>query len=226
MIRKFTEDKPTIFFSALNVSARENLESFSDAIYAYTNPEQKNAPNFRSYDDALQTIGSLAKEKRLVLVIDEYPYLAKAEKFISSRLQHLLDHDWKDTKLYLILCGSSMSFMEYQVLGYESPLYGRRTAQLKILPLTYKDVAWFNPDLSCETQALIYGVTGGVPHYINKLNVKSSLKSALLENVFDTSSYLYEEPENLLKQELREPAVYIFYKEKRAEQGSLYSANN
>lgn len=110
--------------------------------------------------------------------------------------------------MYLILCGSSMSFMEDQVLGQESPLYGRRTGQFKIEALDYKDTAVFHPELSNEENALIYGITGGVPHYINKLDVNGSIDDALLENLFDRSGYLYEEPENLLKQELREPAVY------------------
>ena len=91
-----------------------------------------------------------------------------------------------------------MSFMENQVLGYESPLYGRRTAQYKIEALTYREITVFNPQLSCEKQALIYGVTGGIPHYINKLNVKDDVDAALLENLFSTSGYLFEEPENLL----------------------------
>lgn len=101
-----------------------------------------------------------------------------------------------------------MSFMESQVLGKESPLYGRRTGQFKIEPLEYKETAVFHPDLSAEDNSLIYGITGGVPHYINKLEVKDSVDEALLDNFFDRSSYLYEEPGNLLKQELREPAIY------------------
>ncbi len=101
-----------------------------------------------------------------------------------------------------------MSFMEYQVLGYESPLYGRRTAQMKIQALSYRDIRAFHPTLSNEDLSLLYGITGGIPHYINKLDVNKVLDEALIENFFDTSSYLFEEPENLLKQELREPAIY------------------
>lgn len=98
--------------------------------------------------------------------------------------------------------------MHNQVLGYESPLYGRRTAQFYILPLTYRETAEFALHLSLEDKAYLYGITGGVPHYINKLDVSEDIDTALLENFFDTSAYLYEEPENLLKQELREPSVY------------------
>jgi len=134
----------------------------------------------------------MERGKRLVFVIDEYPYLAKAEKSISSRLQHMIDHQWQESKLCLILCGSSMSFMEHQVLGYESPLYGRRTAQFKIQALTYRESTVFYPKLEATQQALLYGVTGGIPHYINKLDVEKDLDEALLENLFSTSSYLFE----------------------------------
>ena len=208
LINEFCKGKPTIFFSALNAPSTENLEALSKAIYSCQNPESTNAPVFQSYADALDEITEMAREQRLIFVIDEYPYLAKAEKSISSRLQHIIDHTWQNTSLYLILCGSSMSFMEYQVLGYESPLYGRRSAQFKLQALTYKEITAFHPELSTEDQALLYGITGGIPHYINKLEIQDSLEEALLENLFNTSSYLFEEPENLLKQELREPAIY------------------
>ncbi|MCD8218654.1 MAG: ATP-binding protein [Clostridiales bacterium] len=208
LINEFCKDKKTVYFSALDSSSQENLEALSKAIYLCKNPDSTSELAFRSYADAFDEITAMAAEERLVFVIDEYPYLARAEKSVSSRLQHLIDHRWQDSQLYLILCGSSMSFMEYQVLGYESPLYGRRTAQFKIQALDYREMTVFYPDLSVEEQALLYGITGGIPHYLNKLEVEDSLDDALLENLFCTSGYLFEEPENLLKQELREPAIY------------------
>lgn len=210
LINEFCRGKKNIFFSALDTTASENLKTLSKAIYESKNPDTDAAyaPEFRSYDDAFAEIGRMAKNQRTIFVIDEYPYLAKSDPSVSSRLQHLIDRQWSDESLFLILCGSSMSFMEYQVLGYESPLYGRRTAQFKIEPLTYRETAVFHPDLSMEDNALIYGITGGIPHYINKLGVRNDLDDALLENLFDPSGYLFEEPENLLKQELREPGVY------------------
>lgn len=208
LINEFCKGKPTIFFSALNASSQENLEALSKAIYEKDHPGAETAPVYPSFDAAFSEITRMAEDERLVFVIDEYPYLAKANKSISSRLQHIIDHIWKNGKLFLILCGSSMSFMEYQVLGYESPLYGRRTGQFKIQALTYKELTAFNPTLTPEQQAFIYGITGGIPHYINKLDVDNDVDEALKENLFNTSSYLFEEPENLLKQELREPAIY------------------
>lgn len=208
LINEFCKNKKTIYFSALSASSQENLEALSKAIFTCKNPDTSVTPTYQSYDDALEAITAMAQHQRLVFVIDEYPYLAKAEKSFSSRLQHIIDHQWQNSQLYLILCGSSMSFMEYQVLGYESPLYGRRTAQFKIQALTYREMTQFYPQLSLSDQALLYGITGGIPHYINKLDVEDNLDEALLENLFNPSSYLFEEPDNLLKQELREPAIY------------------
>lgn len=208
LINEFCKDKPSIFFSALNTTANENLEVLSKAIMNYERPDSETLPIFKDYNAAFDELTALTKERRIVVVFDEYPYLAKAMPAVSAMLQHLIDHKWNNSKMYLVLCGSSMSFMEHQVLGQESPLYGRRTGQFKIEPLTYKETAVFNPNLSNTDNALIYGITGGIPHYINKLDVYGNVDEALLDNFFDRSSYLYEEPSNLLKQELREPATY------------------
>ncbi len=208
LINEFCKNKRTIYFSALNATSQENLEALSKSIYQSNHIEDDNFPLYSSFEAALEEIGRIGEKERLIFVIDEYPYLAKADSSISSRLQHLIDHKWQESKLYLILCGSSMSFMQNQVLGYESPLYGRRTAQFKIEPLTYKETAVFYPELSWEENAWIYGITGGIPHYINKLEIHGSLDEAIIDSIFDRSGYLFEEPENLLKQELRELGIY------------------
>ncbi len=208
LINEFCKDKPTIFLSALPSTSHENLEALSNAIMTYERPDSYSAPVFQDYNRAFDEITQLSKDERIVFVINEYPYIAKANPSISAMLQHLIDHKWSNSKLFLILCGSSMSFMENQVLGQESPLYGRRTAQFKIEPLNYKETAVFHSNRSAEENALIYGITGGIPHYINQLKVKTTIDEALLTNLFDRSGYLYEEPVNLLKQDLREPAIY------------------
>ena len=208
LINEFCKDKKTIYFPALNAGAQENLEALSRAIQSFLNPNLLAAATYNSFDEAFGAISGAVKDERVIFVIDEFPYLAKSDPSIPSRLQHLLDHEWADSKLYLILCGSSMRYMEKEVLSARSPLFGRRSAQFHIQPLSYLDSAKFCTELSPEENALIYGITGGIPHYINKLDVTSDIRSSLIRNFFDTSSYLFEEPENLLKQELREPAKY------------------
>jgi len=210
LIGEFCKDKKNLFFSSLESTAKENMEVLSKTINEFLYPGSKAHPTFASFTDALIKISEVAKDERFVFVIDEFPYLAGADRSVSSALQHAIDHHLSKTNIFLIICGSSMSFMENQVLGYNSPLYGRRTAQFKLEPLNYLQSAKANPNLSPETNALIYGISGGIPHYINKLGVKtdSSIHLSIIENVLERTSYLFEEPANLLKQELREPASY------------------
>lgn len=208
LLREFCKDKPTIFFSALDATSEENLQVLSRSIAACEGVLEDEGSVYASYDGALKKITRLGSTERIVFVIDEYPYLAKSEPSISSRLQHLIDHQWQDSKLFIILCGSSMNFMANQVLGDKSPLYGRRTAQYKILPLDYLDTATFYPQAALEDKAMIYGITGGIPLYILRLKYYTNIKESLCNNMFELASFLFEEPNNLLKQELREPALY------------------
>ena len=69
-----------------------------------------------------------------------------------------------------------MSFMEYQVLGYKSPLYGRRTAQFKIKPFTYYEAAELLTGFNEEEQAILYGITGGIPDYLTRIRPDLSIK--------------------------------------------------
>ncbi|MDR0198463.1 MAG: ATP-binding protein [Methanomassiliicoccaceae archaeon] len=143
-----------------------------------------------------------------MIFIDEYPYLAEAYPPISSELQKYIDLVLQRTNIMLILCGSSMSFMEHQVLGYQSPLYGRRTAQYKIGPLDYYDSAEFFGNASPEDKLLGYAVTGGIPQYLSVISEAATVEAGIEKAFFTKNGFLYEEPENLMKQELREPAVY------------------
>lgn len=208
LINEFCKDKRTVFFAAQESSARQNLETLSGAILESSGKESAGSVTYRSFPDAFIKIAEMAKAERLIWVIDEYPYLAQADRGVSSLLQNYLDHQFKGTKLFLILCGSSMSFMENQVLGYKSPLYGRRTAQFKIQAFDYLDTGKWFPDYSCEDKALVYGITGGIPMYLEQFSPDLSIKENLLENLFDKNAVLFEEPSNLLKQELREPGIY------------------
>ena len=107
LLNEFCKDKPTIFFSALNTTGKENLEALSKSIMSFERPDMESAPEFRSYDAALDELTALSKEKRIVFVIDEYPYLAKAKPAISAMLQHIIDHKWTESKICLLYTSPS-----------------------------------------------------------------------------------------------------------------------
>lgn len=206
LITKFCKDKNAIYFMSSESTIKENMENLSNAVFEVLVPNVK-MPVFDSFGRLLDFIDSYSNE-RLILAIDEYPYLAESDKSISSLLQAHIDQHWKNSKIMLILCGSSMSFMEYQVLGYKSPLYGRRTAQFKLKPFTYFETKQFAVGYSAEEQALLFGVTGGIPEYLSRFSMDKSLDDNIVELFFTSSGMLFEEPSNLLKQELRNFAIY------------------
>lgn len=208
LINRFCEKKDNVFFAAQENNFYNNLQSLSETILQFETDKKTSGAVFNSFEAAFDRLTDLAKDRRLIFVIDEYPYLAKSYPAVSSILQNYIDHQFQNTKLTIILCGSSMSFMEHQVLGYESPLYGRRTAQFKIVPFDYYDTAKWFPSYSDEDKALMYGITGGIPMYLQRFSDKKSIKDNLLDELFDENALLFDEPSNLLKQELREPATY------------------
>lgn len=208
LIQEFCRGKRAIYFVAREAGSAQNLASFSTDVMRISGDVGVSSLSFGSWDAAFDYIHMKSADERLILVIDEYPYLAEADRGISSLLQAKIDMAFKDSKLFLILCGSSMSFMENQVLGYKSPLYGRRTAQFKIEHFDFFDAMKFHENFSKLESAAIYGITGGIPQYLRLIREGRTVRENVIENFLDKTSYLYEEPSNLLKQELREPAAY------------------
>jgi len=208
LIREFSAGKKAVYFLAREADGAINLHRFSSDVYSVTSEEQAGNSSFTDWEKAFEYIGKISEAERIILAIDEYPYLAAGYQPISSILQANIDLNFKNGKLFLMLCGSSMSFMENQVLGYKSPLYGRRTAQLKILPFTFFESLPFLSSFTKEEQAVLYGATGGIPEYLTKIEKSKSVSENLINLFFNPSGALFEEPSNLLKQELREPSTY------------------
>ena len=207
LINRFIGDKSAIYFMGVESNAKQNLENFSKSIIEYSSGIEAETA-FLSFQAALEYVFKLAEKERLILAIDEYPYVARSFKSFASTLQLLIDK-YKDTsKLMLILCGSSMSYMEDHVLAYKAPLYGRRTAQIKLLPFDFEETCHYFKNFSDEDKALIYGIVGGTPQYLLQMDDRLSVEDNIKNTFLNPISFLYEEPANLLKQEVREPAIY------------------
>jgi len=207
LINQFIGDKKSIYFMGVESNEKQNLENFSKSIIEFSSGIQAET-SFASFQAALEYVFKMAENERIILTIDEYPYVARSSKSLASTLQLLIDK-YKDTsKLMIILCGSSMSYMEDNVLAYKAPLYGRRTAQMKILPFDFEESCRYFNNLADEDKALIYGIVGGTPQYLLQMSDKLSVEENIKNTYLNPMSFLYEEPMNLLKQEVREPTIY------------------
>lgn len=207
LINQFIGNKPAVYFIGVENSANQNLQNLSRSIMDFIGKTDA-AVSFSSFQAALEAVFRLSEKKRVILALDEYPYAARASKSLASTLQMLIDRYKDSSKLMLILCGSSMSYMEDHVLAYKAPLYGRRTAQIKLLPFGFFEAGQYLQSFSAEQKALIYGMVGGTPQYLLQIDDTLSVEQNIKNLFLDPMSALYEEPVNLLKQEVREPAIY------------------
>jgi uncharacterized protein len=209
LLARFCEGKRSIFFVSdlgSEISLRTALSGAVNAVLF--GPNQMNAV-YSTWEDLLQALAQAAQTERLVLVLDEFPYLVTAHPALATILQRVWDQTLKDSQIMLILCGSYIGMMEETVLGYQAPLYGRRTGQYLLEPLQFKDARLFNPAFELEDQVRAYAVYGGTPAYLQTIQQQLSLKENILDGILSRGSFLYDEVRFVLQQELREPRNYF-----------------
>ncbi len=207
LISEFAKGKRALFFTALEQSDHDNLADFSARIREFFDLPRM-AGGFESWADAFDFLGAEARKDPFVFVFDEFPYAAQRNESLPSVLQIAIDHKLRETGMFLVLCGSNQGFMESRVLGRKSPLHGRRTAQMRVLPLSFAQAREMLPGLDVQEAFRYYGCFGGVPYYLSQLDLDLGFRENLARLYFDPTGFLYEEPLSLLRQELDEPALY------------------
>ena len=207
LIKEFIKDKRAVYYTATKAGINKNIELWGKQALETFAPEM-NTLSFQSIDDLLSFLGKQSEAEKSVVVIDELPYLAEADKSILSILQNYIDNQWMYGQMFLILCGSSISFMENEVLSEKSPVFGRRTSQIKLEAFDYLESAEFVPAYSYEEKAICFGITGGTAKYLSMFDDTKSLDENIVQLFFMKTGYLYEEPNNLLTQEFRNVSTY------------------
>ena len=200
LVKEFIKDKPAIYHLARNSTYLDNLRDFAGAVLEkypspYLTPE-----SFSSFADVFRYLGEKGK---ILVVIDEFPYLIQSDKRVLSEFQYIVDEVVRASKLHLILVGSSVGMMEEHLLSQKSPLYGRRDGQIRLEPLDFFS-SWKLLGVDLEEAVRIYGVTGGIPAYLVLFNRFDDVKRL----AFSKQGFLYAEGDFLLSSELREPRVY------------------
>ncbi|MCD8110319.1 MAG: ATP-binding protein [Clostridiales bacterium] len=206
ILQEFSCNHDVVFYSAQEKNDSLNLQDFSKSLQLHFD-KQFIAP-FTSWENALSYITNKTAERKTILIIDEFPFMAGPNPSIKSIFQHEIDHHWKELNLLLILCGSSVSFMLNDVMGYESPLYGRATSSMEVQPFDYYDSARFFPGYSIEEKLIAYGILGGIPRYLNEFSDKRSIRENLEQKILENGAFLNDEPLMFLRMELREPVIY------------------
>ena len=207
LIKQFAKDKKHFYFLARKEPIELEVDRFRKKISEKFNIYLRETKDFETlFKEIIEKIDT---SQKFIFLIDEFPYLIEANKAIPSIFQSIWDEVLKNENVFLLLTGSSVSMMETEVLGYKSPLYGRRTGQLKIEPIKINYLNEFLPHYKIEDVLKTFGATGGIPFYLKEFNSKKSFLHNIRDTLFNKSNILYQEAEILLKEELREPNTYF-----------------
>lgn len=202
LLKKAVYGKKGIFFVGRQVTGSTLLDAFSNEVARLFN---LHGATFKSWEDALRFVFQKAKDENIYLVLDEFQYLVEASPELPSIIQMLVDHE--ESKIKLILCSSSISFME-KLLAYKSPVFGRKTGYMKLNPVKFEHSHDFLPDYDFHNLMKAYAITGGVPQYLNLFDTKKSISKNIIDLFLSSGAPLKEEPLFILSQELREPKIY------------------
>jgi uncharacterized protein len=208
LLRRFAAGKPAVFFSAAQKLRQSQLSDFLRAAASHLGQSFLAELRTDSWETALRAVrGAADRARKLVLVLDEFQWLCASAPELPSVLQRLWDEEWqRDPRLMLVLCGSAIGFMEREVLGAKSPLFGRRTGQMRIEPLGFAEAGEMFPRWSLEERARLWFVVGGVPAYLRQFDAAESVAQNLARLVFRPDGFFQQEPAFLLREELTEPS--------------------
>lgn len=207
LIKKFIKSKNAFYFLATQEIESQAKKRFQNIIGRKTNNKLLSKATFSDWADIFQLITEYEPEEKKIIVIDEFPYLVKSNPAFPSILQYIWDEILKGSNIMLILCGSLISMMQKYALSYDSPLYGRRTAQIRLFPLSFTEIhAVSNRSFTDEVEH--YAITGGVPKYMEFFDSNDDLHTKLSNIIFSRNGFLYEEPNFLLKDEVMSPINY------------------
>ena len=208
LIKEFIKDKQAFYFLATEEVESQSMKRLAGVVARVTGNSMLQRVTFTDWLDLFREIANYRPEEKKVLVIDEFPYLVKTNAAFPSILQNAWDEILKDSNVMLILCGSLISMMQKHALSHDSPLYGRRSAQIRLKPLPFTDLyAVQGQPFSQAVEQ--YSVTGGVPKYIETFCNYTDIFEAIEENVLNSQSFLYEEPYFLLQKEVSEIGSYF-----------------
>ena len=186
----------------------QNLKYFKTQVAEFINSELLMSADV-DWEKVFKLLVDFKTESKKVIVIDEFQYLGQSNSAFPSIMQRIWDTILKDANVMVILCGSLVSLMKSQTLDYSSPLYGRRTAQIKLKQIEYKHYNEFFENYEKEDLLPFYAVTGGVPKYIETFQKYGDINEAIENSILNTQSYLYEEPYFLLQKEVTEVGSYF-----------------
>ncbi len=209
LITRFTNAiRGAVYYMATSESDLKQLKDLSSLVGIKLGDEELARFGAVDWEALFSRIKSLSAKQRVVIAIDEFPYLTKSNRAISSVFQKGWDLYLKDADAMLILSGSSISMMHSEVLDYSAPLFQRSTSILELKQLGIDYALSLNPRMKFEDRMQAYFIFGGVAAYYSYTEGSNGIKE-LLRNIFKPGSVFLDEPSTILSEETKKEARYI-----------------
>ncbi len=211
LILQFMQGKQGIYYVGKQAAPGMQLQEFMTEAARVCGRPSLATLRADTWRDALQVVEEeLSGDSSLVIALDEFQWMAAASPELPSVLQELWDRRWQRSgKVTLILCGSMIGFMERELLGSKSPLFGRRTAQILLRPFSFREAAAFHSAYSLIDRAKVHFICGGIPAYLRAFEPRRSVERNLELTLLSETAPLFREPDFLLREELRELVSYF-----------------
>lgn len=198
LLQRFVRGTGGLYYQARRGTRREQLGRMTRvAGEHFGDPALARGADLPGWEDLFAYITDRTEGERFLFVIDEFPYLAQEDPGLTSVLQALWDQRWKEGSFKLLLCGSHITFMQ-RLEEHDQPLHGRRTARLKLSPFSYRDVGEFVPGYDARDRLRTYGIFGGVPGHLDRLDPGRTVGENVCDLVLDPSGLLHDEATHLL----------------------------
>ncbi|NTV41217.1 MAG: ATP-binding protein [Candidatus Moranbacteria bacterium] len=208
LVKQFLNNKPSIYFLADKRNHADQLKELGRVVGNYFGDKILVKNGFQDWLEFFEYIGSKGKQP-LAIAIDEYPYLVETDNATSSVFQKGWDQYLKNSKVFFVLLGSSIAMMESEVLIHTAPLFGRRTGQILVDPMTFANSWKFFPKKDFNDFMKTYSITDGMPSYLLQMDGGKTIKENIEKKIFSHTEFLYNEVEFMLREELREPKNYL-----------------
>jgi AAA+ ATPase superfamily predicted ATPase len=206
LLLHFAGNKRHLYFEATSGTMSDQLGDFSERLAEATGRAALSARHWR---DALDAVADWAREGPVLVVLDEFQYIAQEQRDIGSVINVWWRERGEALPIFLVLCGSEVGFFEREVAGYSATTYGRRAGQLRLRPFRPEDVALFLPDWTPEERIAAYAVFGNMPYYLSHIRPDRSLPENILNLILMSDGLLHEEARLLLEQELADASGYF-----------------
>jgi len=208
-VARFSADKPSILYLADRSMETTLQQRLLGSIARFLGDDLLGQVAPPNWDWVVgQFVQRANLQRKIVLMIDEFQALAQVNSAFPSILQRLWDTQLQPLNIMLILCGSLVGMMYRTTLAYDSPLYGRRTGQLRMRPLTFSALRNAFPERSFNEMVALYAVSGGVPVYVQALT-QGPLLAQIEKHVLNPGGRLYDEPRFVLSGEVSDTTTFF-----------------